>query len=312
MLISAFTALTVLFLIHLLIHYILKDLSFWFYKSCFDFFDSDKKYNFLSHKILCSYKAPQSLSSENEKQFLLFSKNLGLIHLFVASGAHLYVLKNGFEFLLQKIKSKKFFIEIILIIFVLCSNLSCPITRSWMQIQVNNLSKKYSLAFSPINQSIIASIGFLLIFPSHILSSSFYLSSCASLCLSLFRKNNFHINLSIYIALFPLIISYGTPDFMSIFVNFFLAPIIAISLIWNTVFYSFFSFYEPVGDQIYLALKKSYEILNIYTADQKQYFFNSSIKYLQSLYIVLFFIFAHFIQYLKTYKLLREIKKNAL
>lgn len=224
-------------------------LGFKAHKTCIEMVQNKGSYDFLNLKILCSYNSvtlKNNLSHELSEIF----KGLGLVHLLVASGTHLLILKKTFQGFLAFWTKSKAPLYIILFIFILCSNFSGPVTRCFVQILISHSSKRYSLGLSSINITLVSSAVYLLFFPQAFLTLSFWLSVSASLILALFSKSIFLLSIVFYFALMPYILDFSLPQTSSILVNILLTPLLAPLIILNSVFYVLVPEYYKIGDEL--------------------------------------------------------------
>lgn len=149
-------------------------------------------------------------------------KQLGLIHLFVISGAHLHFL-NSLVKRLSCHKVKAWQQTLLLFIFVLSSHLQWPVFRAWLFLSIRQMNRirKWRI---PSEQLLLVSVIFCLsLNPSSYHSFSLPLSWLAGLGLIL-GKNKLSQSFFIYLMMAPLLFSLSPLSPWSIVVNAFVAP----------------------------------------------------------------------------------------
>ena len=221
-------------------------------------------YETLMGKILCSDSSQKQTLFE--QLFIEKFKSFGLIHLLVASGAHLIILKSGLTLIFPQGKRYSLIlIHIFLFLFVISSGLSLPIFRSWLQLILAEVSKKLSLALSPSSLVFVSSGLLVFLFPPTLFKLSFYLSVTASLCLAFFRLRPISSSCALYFGLLPFIADYGAPHPSSILINilitpilapillltcFFAVPLIFFSINISPLLHHYLAFFNIINDQI--------------------------------------------------------------
>ncbi len=304
------TLLSILIFWHLISNSItgVDGLGFRFQKLCVESIESPSDFDLIHQKVICSFER-SFLISEKEQKIMSIFKNLSLIHLLVASGTHLIIIKNGFQFIFKFFTKSKWPIHLLLLVFVICSNFCCPVARSYVQSVISTESPKKSFGWSNLNLTIISSATYLLFFPLNIFSLSFWLSISASLCLTLFSKNIIMLSVGFYFALLPYIFDFNWPQMSSLFVNIFITPWLSSAFVWNSFFYIFIHNYHLIGDYFYvLIIHILSSISDISTSPSE-----SAIKvkkYYKFIYGIIFLIFVIYFQRLKTLKIKKQILKE--
>ncbi len=300
------------FIWHLFSHRVhgVDGFGFVFQKYCVETIEGKSQFDNLHKKIICSYDQ-SPLGTESEQSVFDLFKNLGLIHLLVASGAHLIILQKGLQKVLIHFTKSKLPVYFLLSVFILCSNFNCPVTRSYCQYILTNESKKRSMGWSDINITLISSFFYVSLFPANIFSLSFWLSLCASLCLSLFTKNITLLSIGFYFGLLPFIFDFTWPTLTSIFVNVFITPWLSTLYIWNSMVYLFSEKYYLVGDHFYIL---TIHFLKYITNPNQNIISTSysNFKIYKYLYGIIFLILTLYFQNLKTKKIKRHLKLNSL
>jgi predicted membrane metal-binding protein len=283
-------------------------LGFKAHKTCIEWVQNKGTYDFLNLKILCSYS---SITLRNDSYFKLSEifKGLGLIHLLVASGTHLLILKKSVESFLNIWTRSKAPLFLFLIIFIFCSNFSGPVTRCFVQIIISHNSKKHSMGFSPINLTLMSSLIYLLFFPSAFATLSFWLSVSASLIIALFSRNIVLLSIVFYFVLSPFIIDFSWPQISSILINILLTPILAPLIIVNSALYVLIPGYFWVGDEIIRATLTALETFLLGPSLSMSSFFKISTPF-KIIYGLGFVIVAIYFQCLRSNKLFFEIHQR--
>lgn len=241
-------------------------LGFKAHKLCTKIVNHRGQFDFLNLKLLCSYTlSHDSNSIELEIQMLFI--HLGLVHLLVASGSHLLIIRQGVRLVFKHLRHSQTIVYICLFIFVLGSNFCIPVTRCFAQVCISSLAKKYSLCWSAINLTIASSIIYLLFFPKSVIELSFWLSVSASLCLAFFSKNLLYASFGFFFILYPFITDFGAPSVTSVVINILITPLLGPALIWNSVFYVFLPFYDDFGNLWLMWLIKILKILSLISLD---------------------------------------------
>lgn len=283
-------------------------LGFLFQKFCVESLESLSKFDNLHKKIICSYDQTPT-SSENEQIIFELFKNLGLVHLLVASGTHLVIIQKGVQKILIQFTKSKLPTYIFLSLFILCSNFNCPVTRSYCQFVITIESQKKSMGWSNIHMIFISSFVYIGLFPTNLFSLSFWLSLSASLCLSLFSKNTTLLAIGFYFGLLPFIFDFNWPSFSSIFVNVFITPWLSSFYIWNSMIYLFSKNYYLIGDNFYLFTIHflKYIANNNQTLSLTHF---SKLKTYKYFYGFFFLILSLYFQILKTKKIKDQISNS--
>ncbi len=201
-------------------------------------------WRFIYQALVCGEKLPQSAQK-------ITLQNIGLIHLFVVSGAHLHLLK----YFLDKITKGKvpFFIEVFLLfIFVAICNFQITALRAWIQILLNKGNQVFYLNYSRFQILLLSVLSCLLINPSKITSLSLVLSWGA--CLGLFSFSSFFLrSFACYLILFPVINAFSYLSPWSVVINAFISPIIACFLFPLTLMSFALSPLVPMTDSLWSA-----------------------------------------------------------
>lgn len=224
-------------------------LGFLAHKTCIETVDGRGSLDYLNLKLLCTFDVDTSDLKGAEILMKVF-KNLGLVHILVASGSHLLILKKTFELIFGNSLLAKRCNFVLLFVFILISNFSGPVTRCFVQLVLSQASKRYSCHWSSVHLTALSSLVFLCFFPLAFWTLSFWLSVCASLILSLFSKDLLLMSLAFYLCLYPFIYDFAEPQLSSIVANIILTPVIAPLMIYNSILYVALPFYVPLGDQV--------------------------------------------------------------
>ncbi len=247
------------------------------HKTCIDWVEDHGSYDFLNLKILCSYNNFHNTSEKSDQIFAIF-KSLSLIHLLVASGSHLIILKQGVDWIMPTFTKSKWPMVLTLFVFVAGSNFSGPVTRCFFQIVISLFVKRFSLNWRPIPLTLLSSMIYLGFFPEAFFTLSFWLSVSASLILATFGQSPLILSLVFYLSLFPFIIDFAKPQLSAILVNIILTPVIAPLLIYNSIFNVVIPGFPFWGDKIIELLLKILSGFNTDTADLSPNPLNLSLK----------------------------------
>ncbi len=283
-------------------------ISFNAHKICIEYIETPGVYNSLNLKLICSYTNKRAQTLEISDNYLIFIfSQLGLLHLLVASGTHLLILKSGCNLLIKTITNSMAPVFILLFIFVLASNFNTPVTRSFVQVLISFLVLKHSLALSQVNVTFLSSFIFLTFFPAAFLTLSFWLSLSASLFIGLFGRYPIRLSLVFYLGLLPFIMNFTVPSVASVLINLVITPVLAPLLILNSLFYSVVKFYRPVGEWIFVMIEVVLRSFVLTNFDKPSSFFRlpSELKFI---YGFLILALALYFQYLRSRKLCAEIK----
>lgn len=284
-------------------------LGFQFQKFCVESVESLSEFDNLHKKVICSYDQTP-MSSENEHTVFDLFKNLGLIHLLVASGAHLIIIQKGIQKILIQFTKSKRLTYVFLSLFILCSNFNCPVTRSYCQLVISIEGQKKSMGWSNIHITLISSSFYISLFPSTLFSLSFWLSLSASLCLSLFSKSTTTLAIGFYFGLLPFIFDFNWPSFSSIFVNVFITPWLSSLYIWNSMIYLFLKKYYLIGDNFYLITIHFLKYIASSSYVPMLFTHYTKLKTYKYIYGLCFLILSIYFQILKTNKIRNLINKN--
>ncbi len=191
----------------------------------------------LYEALVCGKKLPNSIQKSQ-------LQSLGLIHLFVVSGAHLHLI-NRFLNILFRNKIPTLIKLFFLFFFVGCCDFQISALRAWIQILFKHLNQSLFLNYTSY-QTLLLSVFFALLFqPQQITSCSLILSWGASLCLITF-SNTFTQSFYCFLILSPIIESFSSLSPWSILYNIFLTPIIALSLFPLTLISTLFTTLVPI------------------------------------------------------------------
>lgn len=149
---------------------------------------------------------------------------LGLIHIFVVSGAHLQLLHRWLRRCTRNILPPSSLLLFLFGYVAICT-FQMPILRAWIQLLIKNLSQQFSLHFNH-QQNLLLSLVFCLSFnPSSFSSFSLLLSWLASLGIGC-GENAFSRSFYCYLFLFPVLVAFSPVSPWTILINAFLSPIV--------------------------------------------------------------------------------------
>ncbi len=163
-------------------------------------------------------------------------RQMGLIHLFVVSGAHLQFLDRIFS-PLKSFQVWHWLRLPFLLIFVLTAAFPITALRAWFFLLIQKLNKACSLHYSNTDQLLLSILLCLFIFPNQYQSAALPLSWMASLGLQL-GKNSMSQSTWIYFLTLPILCSFQWLSPWTILVNAFLAPAVG-SVLFPASFFTF-------------------------------------------------------------------------
>jgi ComEC/Rec2-related protein len=190
----------------------------------------------------CSNLAPQTSPWLPQYQALVCGMNmangdfkggltaLGLIHLMVVSGGHLYVLLKLWSFIEARVDGLRHLKFFILIAYAFLTGFQPPVVRATLQILVSQQSQRKNWHFRSDQSVAISGLFCLVLFPRWIESWSLLLSWLASFSLCLPSKGENNRQIWIYLILFPAILKFQFFHPISILANLLLAPFLAEAL----------------------------------------------------------------------------------
>jgi len=188
---------------------------------CIDRLSSTDSESELYKALICGVKLTHN------SDWYQISKSLGLLHLFVISGAHLVFITGHIKKILKILGLSKRLLPYILFLFTWMNHLQPPILRAWISSLVNIVTKKYHLNWPPIYNLLVTGAFTLLSFPRFHNSLSFYFSWTAALIVSQYRHlPPLERQIRIYLFLLPLLLPLYTPHPITILCNLLIAPII--------------------------------------------------------------------------------------
>lgn len=278
-------------------------------------------FNYYDHyfsKISASYLKALVLGDKStlDEEVLNNINNLGISHLFVVSGLHVSLLIGIITKLISKVFKKKniciFLTTVILIIYVLMTNLMVSVLRVVIAYMIKNINEKYELKLSTLDILSIVTIILLLINPCYIYNSSFILSFGLTYSLIIGSKllNEKHflkslIKMSFYCQIVSIPLSYNFSNKLNI-----------LSILFNLIFVPFVSYiflpisliisFIPLLNNFYELIIKLFEkIVNI--SNNISIYIN--LPYVNILYLLLFYVLIYLL-----FKLLekKQIKKILL
>ncbi|MBR4830701.1 MAG: DNA internalization-related competence protein ComEC/Rec2 [Bacilli bacterium] len=164
------------------------------------------------------------LSNKNFLEDNLYSsyKNLGLVHLICISGMHItYIIM-----LLNKLKIKKIFIYIFLLLYMFLLNFSISIVRCFLMFLLKNIKTKYKLDISNEKLLLIIMLILLIINPFYIYNIAFIFSFVISFGLY-YSKTKYTSLVAFFYSIPILINNYFKINFISLIMNIIFIPIIS-------------------------------------------------------------------------------------
>lgn len=203
-----------------------------------------------THKILyqaliCAHKSGSSSS-------LLLFKDLGMIHIFVVSGAHLLFLSRILTIISFNKINKSAKLTLLFLYLVICQ-FPLPAVRAWVFLLFRFLNKAFDLNTPLLFQILLSVICCLFIQNTVSLPNSLLLSWLACVALSS-TTHSFTQSVVCFTLLYPVLMQWAAPPILSIILNCFLAPIIG-GLLFPLSFFSFFiGHLSLVTDWIWRAL----------------------------------------------------------
>ncbi len=151
-------------------------------------------------------------------------KNLGLIHLICISGMHISFI----ILLFRKLKVKKIFIYLFLILYIILLNYSVSIIRYSLMIFLKDILNKYNIKLSNTKLLFIIAIILLIINPFNIYNIAFIFSFIISFGLYYSKPKTIYSSLVAFIYSIPILINnYFKINFISLFINIIFIPIIS-------------------------------------------------------------------------------------
>ncbi len=207
--------------------------------------------------------------SSLDKTIINNINSLGISHLFVVSGLHVTLILGMIKILIQKIvkntKIEIFITLIILVIYVLMTNLLISVIRVVLGYIFGNLNKKYNLKLTTLDIISIETIIPLLLYPYYIFQSSFILSFSLTYALvigrNILKSKNYFKNLfimSIYCQIISLPLAYNFSNefnLLSVIFNLFFVPFVSYIMLP----FSIITTILPFLNKIYLLLITCFE-----------------------------------------------------
>lgn len=197
------------------------ELSFFAHKTCLEILQP----SVLGQSFICG----TSLGSEAQS-FKKALTQLGLIHLIIVSGSHLFFLRKILAQLLPATKSAKNIEIACCFLYGAICWWDPPVTRASFQVLVTHVSRTKKWNLSQSQMVFWAGCLTLLIFPSWSQSLSFLLSWLASLSLCV-NNHPWQQSALCFFVLTPALIPLGSMHPISILANIFLGPLLGVSLV---------------------------------------------------------------------------------
>ena len=202
-----------------------KKIAFYLSQLCQSHFDHSLLSAQLNQSLVCGTKLSGSNMAKN------YFTQLGVVHLLIASGAHLHFLKSCLLLLLKKIpapeKIKRKFINSILLLYVAVSGFNPPLLRAFISLSSKQCSKIHKLHWGPSIALLISIVASLLVQPKLWSSYSLILSWVVCSVLLLHQKP-LKKCITIYIFSLPVLVQFQWVHPISIFTNLFFAPIFSV------------------------------------------------------------------------------------
>ncbi len=158
----------------------------------------------------------------NHSTYALALQNLGLVHLFVVSGAHLHFI-DKMMFPLRVFTKLQWLRLPFLFLFVLTAAFPIPAFRAWLFIAINKLNQRFKLHIPKLDRLLLSVLLCLSFFPQQFVSIGLPLSWLACLGLVIGR-NAFQQSACIYFLTLPLILKIQYLSPWSIIINAFMSP----------------------------------------------------------------------------------------
>ncbi len=176
-------------------------------------------------------------------------QHLGLIHLFVVSGAHLHFLSRLLAPVLKCLRISSLRLPLLLA-FVATTAFPMAALRAWVFLALGDFSKNHDLHLSPHQRLLVSVVFCLSLAPDQIYSIGLPLSWMACLGLILGRQALSQSAL-VYVFTFPIIATIQWLSPWSIAINTFLAPWVGSVLFPISFLTVCLSWLQPLGDLLW-------------------------------------------------------------
>ena len=189
-----------------------------FHKHC-QSYSPQTAHKALYEALICGRRIPAEQSLE--------LKQMGVIHLFVVSGAHLKFLLFWLRKLLPTGRHGP--LHALTLMYCFVCNGNAPIIRAWTHWQWKNLNRGQKLFFTPHTVLLLSVMSTLAFSPEEFTRLSLPLSWLA--CLGIMTSHHpFYQSLLIYIFCYPIIQSFMGLSIWSVIVTVFISPMVAFFL----------------------------------------------------------------------------------
>ncbi len=181
--------------------------------------------------LACGEKLPRGL-------FLDHLQRLGIIHVFVVSGAHLSFLAVILELLRRGLFLPRASLPLALAIYCGLTGGAPPIARAFLARLLSSLNRRYKFFWLSTDRSLLAGLLCLCLHPPWIQSYSLMLSWMAALVLDFCAATRsqsrwpqpFRVSFWMYLGLSPFLLALGQPSIFSVLTNTLLAPLLCFFL----------------------------------------------------------------------------------
>ncbi len=224
----------------------LTDLSGEYHQSCLDIAPSSL-YRSQYQALVCGERLPHDSRT-------LDLKTMGIIHLFVVSGAHLVFLSKMIAGLSGAKREKSFLSIFVLLAFVVICQFQMPALRAWVAIVVQFFNERFKWQLSSSSAIFISVLFCLSLAPTQLDSYSLVLSWIAALAIRLGR-NAFTQSVLVFLLILPVTQSFAALSPWSVVINSFLVPIIGQLLfplsILSFLHEGFVKITDPLWDRLF-------------------------------------------------------------
>lgn len=192
---------------------------------CSSNFNSEALSGAINRSLVCGSK----LSPSNSIKY--YFSQLGVIHLLIASGAHLYFLKTCIKFCLKftpiKNKTKNLILNLSLLLYVAVSGFNAPLLRAFIGLTALQSSQSNKLYWRGLT-ALLISISVSLLLNTQLWSSYSLILSWTVCCALSLNLKPLKKCIVIYVASLPVLLQFQWVHPISIFTNLIFAPVFSV------------------------------------------------------------------------------------